>query len=942
MRSSSRSTSLAVVTLSMFVSLAGPSGPALAELTFEVVKSFESTAHLHPVSTLNGYGLSSSLVLGSDGSLYGVTHDGGSSDMGTVFRIDGAGNFTGLHSFSGADGAYPTAALIPGRGGVLYGTTLYGGSPGGGTVFNGGGTVFRLDSAGTFTSLHSFTSGTLGYGHTLVPGSDGALYGSTRYGGSYGAGMVFKIDSSGTFTTLHSFNYTDSWFPSTLVLGSDGALYGVATAAAGSYGGLVLNAAMIFKIDAGGTFTSFYTFRNGDGGPIALVPGSDGALYGLTYSSSFPISSVSVFRIDRAGTFTYFRSFHDVTTALVQGTDGTLYVTTSTDIIKVDGAGNLTTLRSFSGKGWYPIAALWSDGVLYGTVYTSSGTMVFGIDDTGAFTHWFRLPDDAHRAVALGSDGEIYGTTPTTVFRIDSAGTLTSLHSFTSADGDQPSPALVLGSDGAVYGTTTAGGSSDLGTIFRIDPAGSFTPLHSFSGWPGMPYPHFLLGSDGALYGLRVRELFRIDTSGTVTSMPVRGPDGSELPPLGRYGREVSPAVLGADGALYWTESLFPDSESGVPGSFGIFKADGAGNGTVLHLESGDCYWSPGLVLGSDGALYGTCERGGSSGVGTVFRIDSAGSFTTLHSFVYTEGGYALDGAYPSAALALGSDGALYGTTHGGGSFGAGTVFKIDSAGVFASLHSFDGRDGAYPSAALALGSDGALYGTCERGGPSGVGTVFRIDRAGNFTALHSFSGTDGIYPSAALVLGSDGALYGGTSEGGSFDAGTAFKIDSAGTFSSLHSFDGTDGAYPFGAWPSAAPLLVGSDCALYGTAARGGPGGGGVVYRLFEAGYLCQRVRFDPLPDRTLRDPAFTVSATASSGLPVSFSASGRCRLSGDQVFLKRGVGICRVTAYQAGDSRFGPAPELTQEFRVGPPRRTRSLRWEPQPRGSARKERR
>jgi hypothetical protein len=88
-------------------------------------------------------------------------------------------------------------------------------------------------------------------------------------------------------------------------------------------------------------------------------------------------------------------------------------------------------------------------------------------------------------------------------------------------------------------------------------------------------------------------------------------------------------------------------------------------------------------------------------------------------------------------------------------------------------------------------------------------------------------------------------------------------------------------------------------------------------VYRLFEAGHLCQRLRFDPLPDRTLGDPPFAVSATASSGLPVSFQARGSCTVRGDEVFLTR-AGRCTLTASQVGDADYEPAPELSQAFRV------------------------
>jgi uncharacterized repeat protein (TIGR03803 family) len=129
------------------------------------------------------------------------------------------------------------------------------------------------------------------------------------------------------------------------------------------------------------------------------------------------------------------------------------------------------------------------------------------------------------------------------------------------------------------------------------------------------------------------------------------------------------------------------------------------------------------LVLAGDGNFYGTTEYGGTNGYGSVFQITSNGTFTTLYSFTPASNGY-----YPQAALVLGSDGKLYGTTADGGSNYYGTAFQITTNGVFTSLYSFTGsNDGGSPQAALALGSDGSLYGATGGGGAGGNGVIFRI-----------------------------------------------------------------------------------------------------------------------------------------------------------------------------------------------------------------------
>jgi uncharacterized repeat protein (TIGR03803 family) len=120
--------------------------------------------------------------------------------------------------------------------------------------------------------------------------------------------------------------------------------------------------------------------------------------------------------------------------------------------------------------------------------------------------------------------------------------------------------------------------------------------------------------------------------------------------------------------------------------------------------------------------LYGTASGGGGSTYGTVFSVNTDGTgFTNLHWF--TNGG---DGGDPEAGL-ISSGSVLYGTTYGGGSFGNGTVFAVNTNGTgFTTLHSFDySSEGGYPLAGLIL-SGNALYGTAQ-GGTSGVGIVFSL-----------------------------------------------------------------------------------------------------------------------------------------------------------------------------------------------------------------------
>ena len=221
-----------------------------------------------------------------------------------------------------------------------------------------------------------------------------------------------------------------------------------------------------------------------------------------------------------------------------------------------------------------------------------------------------------------------------TVFKITTNGVLTRLHAFSyTDDGSSPYGALVQGREGHFYGTTYGGGTSTTGggTVFKITTNGVLTSLHSFTGF-----------NDGG------------------------GPNG--------------------------------------------------------------------LVRGGDGDFYGTTSTGGDTnlnygqGFGTLFKITTNGALTTLHSFTGAN-----DGGTPVAGLVQGSDGNFYGTANQGGTYASGfnspgTVFKISTNGTLTTLYSFTGgNDGGNSVAGLVQGSDGSFYGTTLGGGAGHVGTVFPL-----------------------------------------------------------------------------------------------------------------------------------------------------------------------------------------------------------------------
>jgi len=289
--------------------------------------------------------------------------------------------------------------------------------------------------------------------------------------------------------------------------------------------------------------------------------------------------------------------------------------------------------------------------------------------------------------------GDLYGTTGSggaygrgAVFKLNpKTGRVRVLYSFRGgADGWSPRSTVIGDRNHNLYGTTEIGGSSNSGTIFRLDPAGNETVLYTFSG-----------GADGAY--------------------PVAG------------------LVSDESGNFYGTTRMGGDANLGV-----VFKLMATGQFTVLHSFSGPDGggFSAPLVLDAEGNLYGTTGLGGRFNFGVIFEVDPTGKEVVLYNFT---GG--LDGDDPQGGLIRDAEGNLYGTTVSGGAQGLGTVFKLDTTGMESALHSFSGRpnDGEEPTAGLLRDDNGHLYGTTSDGGPAGWGTVFELDENGNETVLHNF-----------------------------------------------------------------------------------------------------------------------------------------------------------------------------------------------------------
>jgi len=375
-----------------------------------------------------------------------------------------------------------------------------------------------------------------------------------------------------------------------------------------------------------------------------------------------------------------------------------------------------TTLVNFNGMdGRNPGGMIQGpDGALYGTTGGANGDgTFFRMTPGGSLTKSVRYAGSTPGISFLGTDGNFYGTggggafANGAVYKIATDGTLTVLYSFCAMpncpDGSNPF-GLALGRDGNFYGTTGSGGTGTdcgfgtCGTAFQLTPGGTLTTLYDFCSQPGC--------SDGSL--------------------------------------NFGGVIQASDGNIYGTTNEGGNTTTGC----------------------------------------------GSVGCGTVFKLTPTGVFTTIYSFCpTTSSGDCLDGARPTAGLVQGSDGALYGTTQFGGANcvsmgGCGVVFRVTTAGAYSTVYSFCAQascaDGANPSAGLIQADDGNLYGTTLDGGigvcsvsvyEPGCGTVFSLTPGGTLTTLHQFVGTDGT-SAGTPVQDTSGSLYGTANAGGASSSG--------------------------------------------------------------------------------------------------------------------------------------------------------------------------
>ena len=371
--------------------------------TYQVVHSFKAGEGSDPHP---------GIIQMTDGFFAGTTVGG----YGTLFKMDALGQLETIHTFElRDDGGNPHGSLFQEdllqANGPLFGTTMNGGDG-----LKGGGTVFKIDNTGAFTTCKVFNphaGGPDGEGGepqaALIQASDGKFYGVTYGGGHDGFGTIFQMDASCNVTTLHHFSGYDGAYPYEALLEMDGVLYGT-TSSGGAW-----KQGTVFRIDKSGFsgshhFAVIHDFAGIEGSnpQASLVAAKNGFLYGTTRDGG------------RNGLGTVFQ----------MNPSGTSF-------------GVIHHFEGFEGSHPYATLIQARDGHLYGTMYSG------GVDCYATYGGIFRI----HASPEVAGGG----------FEV--------VHRFMGADfadGAYPQSRLFEASDGGLYGTTSSGGPEDLGVVFRL------------------------------------------------------------------------------------------------------------------------------------------------------------------------------------------------------------------------------------------------------------------------------------------------------------------------------------------------------------------------------------------------------------------------------------------------------------------------------------------
>lgn len=789
--------------------------------------------------------------------MLGLTSAGGQYGIGTIYRanVDGTG-LAVMRSFPGIVGSYPAfVRLLEGPDGALYGTT----SGGGGFMK---GIIFRYYPATASYEIvvhfDGVSKGSVPLG-SLVSGGNGKLYGVTSTGGAFNKGVFFEFDpSTNSFTKHFDFDGAQGATPyGDPSLAASGMLYGVTSEGGANNLGVIyeFNPAtntLIKKID------------------MNAITGSK-PLGGMLYMPS--------------GTFLGMAQEGGL------GLKGTIYEYDPT-------LNSLTKLNDFDGtNGANPSSHLLhgTNGLIYGVTpnggSTNQGTLFEFNPATSAITKKIDFNGGSRGVNPYGglmqaSNGKIYGSTGEGVngwggiFEYNIAdGFLSTLVAFQGlSNGANPRSTPMQASNGKVYGVTQSGGYSFRGVIYELDlTTNACVAKLSFQtpddgDWPLAP---FVQHNNGRLYAASAHG--GANRLGVLFEYEIAENNFTKLYDLDvTTGGNTSTALcLASNGLLYGTMVAGGSHDGGT-----LISYDVVAKNLIKRFDfSPSLYGNPiGVMQASNGKLYGATANGGANNQGTIFEYTIGTATMQLRASFDKP---TLGGVAAGPMIEVGNK--LLGLARAGGSFDKGTLYEFDPLlGTISKKIDFAGPNGANPTGSLVQVPNGNLFGVTTLGGLNDLGTIFEYNPGTNTIEVrHSFSTSiDGISVQTGLSISPNGLLMGIALQGGIHDLGVLFEFNpNTYAYTKKVDFDGSNGAYPY----NSTPVFVSMQS---------------------------QTLDFESVPTKTFGDQPFTLSAHASSGLPVIFESADPtvATVNGSTVTIVGG-GTTVLRATQDGTKDYFPA---------------------------------
>lgn len=690
-----------------------------------------------------------STIQSQNHELWGVTAGGGVHDGGTVYQLELDGSEHEIvHDFSQIQGGWPmfceftsasNSKLIAGINGGRFGNGIF--------------IEYDIET-NKYVELYCISDDIQGYDPTgkVLYTDDNNLFGMTRSGGVNNLGVLYKLNLNNMqYSKLIDFDGENGANPiGSLLLSSNGSIYGMTSGGGDDDSGVIFN----YNIESN-QYNKVHDFGGADNGhPYgALVENTNGLLYGL---------SGSLFSLDPTN-------------------------------------NNFEIISSFGGYlGEDPMGSLMlaDDGMYYGITtyggYNNGGTIFQFDPNFSQLNVVYNCNDDESLAfspitLVQAMNGKLYGLTYSggddndgRIFEYDIVNnTYSDKYSLNDSSGYNPLTSFVKASNEKLYAFTMEGGIDNHGTIIEYDPiTDEFVKKLDLSyGESGnYPYGHLLQASNGKIYGTTsdggvfdYGVLYEIDPSYNTYTV-ICNFDGDVMGATPYAG-----LTDGLNGKLYGLTSYGGYYNDGV-----LFEFDYINNEIIkkvnLHENITGAYPRNGLVLATNGLLYGATGKGGEFDNGCIFKYDPVNEICEFE-YSFNSEGFAnlINLMQADNDKFYGTVGYFYNNEYDYHLF----EYEILTKTLTNKYH-FSEEEGAPIVGSLIQASNSLLYGVSRDGGENGFGTIFSYQiNLEQYEICFEFDGIDsGENPYGALFETSDGLLVGIAKDGGEFDKGTIFMYD--------------------------------------------------------------------------------------------------------------------------------------------------------------------